>query len=160
MKKICSKCHEEKSSNEFYKRTTMQDGLQRQCRSCMKNNDKKYYKKNKRKLIDRYAKQARERAARFYDLFKVKAHCTTCAEKDPCCLELHHIDPKEKDFTIADAVRGHAWPRIVEEMEKCAVLCRNCHTKVHKYGEQFVTTQVLHENVATKFLIPAPIVQW
>jgi 5-methylcytosine-specific restriction endonuclease McrA len=118
----------------------------------MKQNDAMYYQANKKKLIKRYVRQQKSRAQKFYNLFKQYAYCTVCQEQDVCCLDLHHIDPKQKDFTISSVLRTYTWERIVDEMEKCTVLCRNCHSKVHKYGEAFVAQKTLNQNLATKFL--------
>lgn len=56
--------------------------------------------------------------------------CVVCGEKDPCCLDFHHIDSEHKEFNM-----GSAWTktdkRIVEEAAKCVVVCSNCHRKIH-----------------------------
>lgn len=46
-------------------------------------------------------------------------------------LEFHHIDPKYKDFSLS--VRGltRSWERIKEEVEKCLLVCSNCHKEIH-----------------------------
>jgi hypothetical protein len=44
-------------------------------------------------------------------------------------LQFHHRDPKQKVFTIADYSGG--WEKIRLEVEKCVLLCGNCHTEVH-----------------------------
>lgn len=44
------------------------------------------------------------------------------------CLEFHHI--KEKSFNVSE----HLYKKLehlLTEMEKCTVLCSNCHKKVH-----------------------------
>ena len=57
------------------------------------------------------------------------------------CLELcddeeSHIDRAEKSFCIGDAVRlGFAFEKIEAEINKCQVLCANCHRiKTHEEG--------------------------
>jgi hypothetical protein len=55
-----------------------------------------------------------------------------CPENHPACLDFHHKNPKQKDFEIACAIRqGWTKPRILEEIEKCIVVCSNCHRKLH-----------------------------
>jgi protein-arginine kinase activator protein McsA len=46
-------------------------------------------------------------------------------------LELHHINPKEKEFSLA-SIRGNpkSWDKIVVELKKCVLLCANCHREV------------------------------
>ena len=59
-----------------------------------------------------------------------KHHCVVCGEHGIRTLELDHIDPKTKKFSISQAVRlGYSWEQIEQEIEKCRVLCANCHKK-------------------------------
>jgi 5-methylcytosine-specific restriction endonuclease McrA len=46
-------------------------------------------------------------------------------------LEFHHLDPNEKDFSLG--YKGHctAWEKVKEELDKCVILCANCHREVH-----------------------------
>lgn len=64
-------------------------------------------------------------------------------------LELHHLNPSEKDFTLS-RIRANpkSWDKIVAELRKCVMLCSICHREVHaglrhipldcrKYDESF-----------------------
>ncbi len=44
-------------------------------------------------------------------------------------LTFHHTDPSKKDFHIS----GKSWSfeRLKDEVEKCLLLCSNCHIEVH-----------------------------
>lgn len=56
--------------------------------------------------------------------------CSICGESHRACLQFHHIDDKQKEFTVADAVRGAiSWKKILNEINKCDILCANCHAK-------------------------------
>ena len=46
-------------------------------------------------------------------------------------LEFHHLDDTSKDFAIAKKIVS--WKRTVAEVQKCVMLCSNCHREVH-YG--------------------------
>lgn len=46
-------------------------------------------------------------------------------------LEIHHIDPATKSFTIA-AGWHHSWAKILQELQKCQILCRDCHRDHHR----------------------------
>jgi 5-methylcytosine-specific restriction endonuclease McrA len=46
-------------------------------------------------------------------------------------LQFHHKDPKEKDFILSRRHMGLGWDRIVKEVNKCMLLCANCHAEVH-----------------------------
>lgn len=63
---------------------------------------------------------------------KNKGKCAKCEEKAPCCLEFHHKIPDEKSFSIGEAIRKRVDKYLImEEIEKCQLLCRNCHRKEH-----------------------------
>ena len=46
-------------------------------------------------------------------------------------LTFHHLDPKLKDFSIANS-RSWGFDRIKSELDKCVLLCSNCHSEVHQ----------------------------
>lgn len=58
--------------------------------------------------------------------------CSVCGY-DRCnsCLDFHHIDPREKDFGISSKGLTRNWDAIKQELDKCVLLCRNCHGEVH-----------------------------
>lgn len=45
-------------------------------------------------------------------------------------LEFHHINPVEKKYKIADGFK-RGWQSLKKELNKCMLLCRNCHAEVH-----------------------------
>lgn len=47
-------------------------------------------------------------------------------------LDLHHKNPSEKEFGMG-AIRGNpkSWVKIVVELRKCVLICRNCHGELH-----------------------------
>ena len=56
------------------------------------------------------------------------AGCARCNDSDPACLDFHHRDPDEKSRSVSRLiVDGVSRERLREEMEKCTVLCANCH---------------------------------
>ncbi len=58
--------------------------------------------------------------------------CSKCSEKDPVALDCHHRPDEEKLFSIS---KRASWQisvsRIQKELDKCVVLCSNCHRKEH-----------------------------
>ena len=44
--------------------------------------------------------------------------------------DFHHLDPKEKDFAISGNC-NRAWEKVKSELDKCVMLCSNCHREVH-----------------------------
>lgn len=89
-----------------------------------RNNPVKYH-------MDRLASM-RRRIARhkaFLNEYKTLHPCA-CGESDPVALDFHHIDPVKKNGEMKRlAVKGMEF--IQNEIEKCIVLCANCHRKGH-----------------------------
>ena len=54
-------------------------------------------------------------------------------------LQFHHKNSKEKDFIIGN-VANKSWDSIKREIQKCILLCANCHIIKHstKSGEKFL----------------------
>lgn len=46
-------------------------------------------------------------------------------------LSFHHRDPKEKDFNFGGA-HCRSWEKVKIELDKCDLLCMNCHIETHK----------------------------
>ena len=59
-----------------------------------------------------------------------------CGEKRSYLLDFHHLDPTKKDSTVARLTSSSSSKqRIQDEIDKCIVLCANCHREFH-YLEQ------------------------
>lgn len=55
-----------------------------------------------------------------------------CDEKHPAALDLHHRDKGGKVATVRQLVdRDRPLSAIQAEMDKCDVVCSNCHRKLH-----------------------------
>jgi hypothetical protein len=55
--------------------------------------------------------------------------CGYCKSKRALCF--HHIDPSKKDFTVS-AATSKSWEIIKQELDKCKILCSNCHMELHE----------------------------
>lgn len=57
--------------------------------------------------------------------------CQICGY-DKCieALDFHHINPEEKDFQISSG-NTKGWDKVCKELQKCAMLCANCHRELH-----------------------------
>ena len=64
--------------------------------------------------------------------YKLKYGCCGCPEDDPVCMDFHHIKPEEKSMRVAKMVSDARGVKALEaELQKCAVVCANCHRKLH-----------------------------
>ena len=46
-------------------------------------------------------------------------------------LAFHHLDPKKKDIEINLSSMCRSWEKLRRELDKCVLLCTNCHGEVH-----------------------------
>ena len=61
--------------------------------------------------------------------------CEVCGyAKSVAALDFHHVDPSQKDFAISSKVGK--WDRIKQELDKCRLLCANCHREEHWQGRE------------------------
>jgi 5-methylcytosine-specific restriction endonuclease McrA len=58
--------------------------------------------------------------------------CMLCGY-DKCidALDFHHRDPLEKDFGLSEKGMTRSWTKIKSEVDKCILICANCHREVH-----------------------------
>lgn len=90
-----------------------------------------HYKDNKELYYERKRKRLAEIKG-WFAWYKSTCSCEHCDEDDPVCLEFHHKDPSQKSIEVSRAVSdGWSIIRIEKEIEKCLVLCANCHRKIH-----------------------------
>lgn len=60
------------------------------------------------------------------------AICSRCGyNKCVEALEFHHKDMSDKEFNISDRNLILDWPKIKAELDKCDVVCANCHREIH-----------------------------
>lgn len=57
--------------------------------------------------------------------------CQNCGyKKHPGGLEFHHIDATTKSFSISGGGLSRSWVKIKAELEKCVLVCANCHREI------------------------------
>jgi len=63
--------------------------------------------------------------------------CSTCGySKSLWALQFHHIHKDEKSYNIGDLVRDRKKKLLFEELEKCVLLCANCHAEAEEKEHQ------------------------
>lgn len=130
--KLCSRCREVKSFDQFHKSSRISDGHQTNCKPCRKVIDSDSYKKSKSRQESIKARRAviREYNKTLMRRYKTLCGCRFCDEDEAVALDLHHLDPNEKDLNPSTAI-GCSTSTLKREIRKCIVLCANCHRKVH-----------------------------
>jgi len=100
---------------------------------------RQYYLNNKQKYAD-VLKYRRLRNKQYAWDVKHKIACKYCGENDPCCLNFHHIDSHKKVNTVAQLIRNAtSLKKLQEEIDKCEVVCVNCHRVLHYMGGSLST---------------------
>jgi transposase-like protein len=115
--------------------------------------DRNNYQRHK---IERQAANCRKRTKLFQYLqqIKAKAMCAYCGENHPATLQFHHRDPSQKEFNIAEFVTRHmgSIDKLQREIDKCDIVCANCHLKYHYYHRRSKHSRFTVEPVANQFV--------
>lgn len=67
--------------------------------------------------------------------FKATLACIKCKQNHPATLDFHHVDSSTKEESVNKLVKNRAFKRAMKEVEKCIVLCANCH-RIHHHDER------------------------
>lgn len=126
--KHCNKCGKDKPISEFSKNASKKDGLQSMCKECTKEYKKLHYATHKEDYKNRN-KAYREHNREWVNSIKSKLKCSICGEDRIWCLDFHHVNPDEKEGEISHLIDSPNKLKI--ELEKCIVLCANCHRDIH-----------------------------
>jgi hypothetical protein len=94
------------------------------------------YEKNKAAYIARADVKKKEARAEFA-AFKAKLACAKCGENHPATLDFHHVIRKPENKKVYRLVANGMYSAAIKEaVEKCIVLCSNCHRKHHYEEDQ------------------------
>ena len=92
---------------------------------------RQWYEQNKTRVVGSVVERKRE-LTRWFNEYKAQLKCGQCGEDHPACLDFHHRDRSEKVVTVAWVANlGWSVAKMLTEIEKCDVLCSNCHRKLH-----------------------------
>jgi hypothetical protein len=124
-RKYCLDCVPFKSKN-----TTSLD-RNRICQSC----GRKYFYDRKKGHKTTECNSCATNKKRFYLKPKMIEYkggkCKNCGyNKCIQALDFHHRDPQEKDFNLGGK-HCYSWKRLKKELDKCDLLCSNCHREEH-----------------------------
>lgn len=124
---LCCTCRVDKDDDQFWRR---KGRLQPNCIPCQSDINKQRYAANPKRQIAA-VKRNNDRRYEAYVAWKATLKCSCCPESYGPCLDFHHLDPSQKDFEISSKNWSFSEQRLIDELRKCAVVCSNCHTKVH-----------------------------
>lgn len=122
MRKRCGRCGKSRLLKFFNKRRG--DQLQSYCRDCHKAANQAHYLGNRQAHLEKSTRR-RERLRQLINEVKAKP-CADCGVSYP--FYVMDFDHREgKSFSISQAWRARSWGEILKEIEKCEVVCANCH---------------------------------
>lgn len=128
----CTNCGLEKIDSEFAWKSKALNQRRSWCNDCRRAKDKQAYERNREKAIA--ASRARTQAKQQQLVnYKQTLSCYVCGESDDSCLDFHHLNPGEKEFSVSMMVHRVSWSALMHEVDKCICLCANCHRKVHAH---------------------------
>jgi hypothetical protein len=97
---------------------------------------KAHYEKNKAAYVARSDERKKQGRAEFA-AFKARLACAQCGENHPATLDFHHVVRKPGNRKVHRLVANGQYEAAMKEaMEKCIVLCANCHRKHHYEEDQ------------------------
>ena len=116
--KQCAKCKKRKSTKNFYLRIVNNDTSKPypKCKTCLLEDKVTAYQLAKQDAIDYKG-----------------GSCSICGySKCNNALEFHHIDPKNKKEQVSKLIgRRVKIKELREELDKCILVCSNCHREIH-----------------------------
>ena len=85
---------------------------------------------NNRDSEKAHVKRRKMEIKKWFQKYKKSLKCSKCGENHPATIDFHHTEKKEQNISkmVGD---GYSVERIKKELEKCNVLCANCHRKIH-----------------------------
>jgi Fe-S-cluster-containing hydrogenase component 2 len=117
--KTCTSCNEDKLLTEFYQQKDRKNGYSK-CKQC-------HNKYCIQRWINRKIEAINYKGNSCVD-------CGTTYPKVPYVIfDFHHLNPTQKDVDW-DKLRLRSWSKITYELDKCALLCSNCHRIRHHSG--------------------------
>ena len=73
----------------------------------------------------------KRRSAKHYGVIKLGGKCAKCGETREHILNFHHLDPSEKIDIPSKLLIQSKIEAFFEEIDKCILLCSNCHEDFH-----------------------------
>lgn len=116
LEKECGTCKKVLKLDEFYKHSNT-GKCKKSCKNCENYKASELRREKKIKMV----------------VYK-GGKCEKCKLKlqdtHPAVFEFHHIDPNEKDKSFVK-IKNWSWNKIKKELDKCMLLCANCHRIEH-----------------------------
>lgn len=108
----------------------------KQNQDAMRKYRREWYYRNSEHAIEK-VKNRRKMLREWFLTLKKKLKCEQCGQRHPATIAFHHNDPEQKEISLANACScGFSKDQILKEIDKCTVLCHNCHSILHWEEQQ------------------------
>ncbi len=137
----CSRCQQYKSKSDFFKRKNRASGMVPQCKECDKKRLREYARKNPATRLQTHVNwriKNKEKVKEYHKKYIAKCNqlilehknkpCADCGKTfPPYVMDFDHRDPSKKLYLISRIARIKSVSKILAEIEKCDLVCSNCH---------------------------------
>lgn len=113
LSKVCPRCKQQLPAGAFYNRRDGKD-FSPYCKEC-----------TSEQTIERM-RLFKEKCVAYKGGKCFRCGYVRCID----ALEFHHANPKEKDLQLS-AGKGYRFDKAKVELDKCILLCANCHREIH-----------------------------
>lgn len=114
--KICTKCGKTLPIDQFNWRNKSKGTRRSECKFCH----------------SKYMKEKYQEKKQIINNLKQQQCCVKCGDNRPYVLDYHHLDPNIKDMNVSRMLSNRSNINDVkQEINKCIVLCANCHREFH-----------------------------
>lgn len=128
----CRTCKTWKPKTEFNYRDVEQRLLQYDCRDCQQGHRRNSYSNHReaaRLSNDEWTRKAVGVAKEYIYDYLLSHPCVDCGNNNVLVLTFDHVRGTKKDILANMVGRGRSIETIKEEIEKCEVVCFNCHMR-------------------------------
>lgn len=128
--KKCTLCLLDKPLIQFPVKSASKDGRATRCLLCQRGLTKKHYQGNKQYYIDKASvsnDSANAKRKAYVDKLKAETPCMDCGNNfPPVAMDFDHRDGTEKYKNVSQLLK-YSWKKMLEEIQKCDIVCSNCH---------------------------------
>lgn len=130
--RVCARCKKEKSEESFAWRYKREKVRLQHCRACQKEYSARWYAQNKQRHLKNVRKYQKEYLALVHGKIReiFRTHPCKCGQSHPAALDFHHVRGVKSRAVSTMISANEPWSRIHAEIQKCDVICSNCH-RIH-----------------------------
>lgn len=115
-----------------YSRKNYEENKEKVLSIMQEHRDKPENKQKMKAYNKQYHENRRTELYEWLDDYKSNLGCVQCGFSHPGALDFHHLKPADKELEISRMASClYSKERILKEIEKCELLCSNCHRILH-----------------------------